>query len=193
MLKRIVLGVVVLALLAGTGILIAQEDEDTPKAEQKQESCAKQKRPGFRRWQERPIEERFNKWFNNLTKAYEENDREKMGQLLKKMEQQRQKQREKRGAGWERRRNFCKRLDAGRGQIGRFHAGPKRWRRGFHRRGMGRWGPGMLRGGIHSRGMSRRRPGMPLRGMGGPGPSLPPRDMGRWEQDMPVRDFDWDW
>ena len=92
MLKRSVLGVVVLALLAGTGILIAQEDEDTPKAEQKQESCAKQKRPGFRRGQERPIEERFNKWFNSLTKAYEENDREKMGQLLKKMEQRRQKQ-----------------------------------------------------------------------------------------------------
>ena len=176
MLKRIVLGIVFLALLSGAGILIAREDEDTPKAEQKRESCAKQKRPGFRRWQEWPIEKRFNKWFNNLTKAYEENDREKMGQLLKKMEQRRQKRQERREARCERRQDFRKRPGAGRGRIGRFHAGPKRRYRGFHRRGMGGWGPGMLR-----------------RGTGRWGPSLPPRDMGRWEQDMPVRDFDWDW
>ena len=181
MLKRIVLGIVVLALLAGTGVLIAQEDEDTPKAEQKQESCAKQKRLGFQHWRERPIEKRFNKWFNNLRKAYEENDREKMGQLLKKMEQRRQKRQERREARCERRRNFRKRPIAGRGRIGRFHAAPRRWCGGFRRRDMGSWGPGVLRRDIHSRGMGR------------PGPSLPPRDMGRWEQDMPAGDFDWDW
>jgi hypothetical protein len=39
---------------------------------------------------ERPAVRMFNRWLDELTKAYQENDREKMGQLIKRMHQFRQ-------------------------------------------------------------------------------------------------------
>ena len=43
----------------------------------------------------RSLREDFDEWLNKITKAYQENDMEKMGQLLEEMQQTRQKLRER--------------------------------------------------------------------------------------------------
>jgi len=215
MLKKIMLGIVVLALLAGVENLLAQEKEGKPKAKQKQKQAQKGKakrlhkqkagkeaapkrvkalqhkrrqmvakeaeakkakaaaarkrmekdvrgKPQqFRLRQDRPMQEGSGRLLDELTKAYRENDREKMGQLIRKMHQLRQKVRKARSAPVEARRDFRgrPRLDDvppseevvrpmppvrgmggwGRGFQGRGMGG---WGRGFRGRGMGGWGRG---------------------------------------------------
>lgn len=122
----------------------------------------------FRPSQVRPMQEGSGRLLDELTKAYRENDREKMGQLIRKMHQFRQKVRKARSAPVEARRDFPgrPRLDVppseevvrpmppGRGMRG--------WGRGFQGRGMGGWGRG-----FQGRGMGGWGRGFRGRGMGG--------------------------
>ncbi len=237
MLKKIVLSIVAMALLLGIESLIAQERKGKPEEKQKQKAQAKQlheqqlcKKAGRKREEgeiieQRPpvfgpmqnwpiIRERFNIWFNKLTKAYHENDREKIGQLLRRMQQFRQRLRKGRGALGEHRRDFLIRPGIGRGQAGtgrgrpwQFRGDLGRWGRAFPRRGMRRCGRGFQRRGVGQRGQ-----GMPLmpseaapsEGMCRPEIAIPPRDMGkpgpylrrrgintpRWD-DVPGSEWNW--
>jgi len=201
--KKIVLTIVAMVILLGTENLIAQEREGKPKEKQKhmqkQKAQAKQfhkQQPGRkagRKWVEgRIIEQRgpgagqmynrpmmgkrFDKWFNQLTKAYHENDREKMGQLLRKMRQLRQRRREGRDTPGGHRRDFLSRPDIGRGR-GRhrqFCPDSDRWGRDFpHRGSMRKWGRGFQH-------MGRPGPGFRRRGMNAP----------RWD-DVPSSEWGW--
>ena len=105
-----------------------------------------------------PAQQMFSTWLDELTNAYRENDREKMGQLIRKMRQMRQRVRKAMGAPGEAVRDFRGRPGAAplEGMGGRG--------RGFQGRGMGGRGRG-----FQGRGM-----GM---GQGFPGPWCP------WLQD----------
>jgi len=59
-----------------------------------------------------PAQQMFGKWLDALTNAYRENDRKKMGQLIRKMHQLRQRVRQARAAGAERGRAFRNRPKA---------------------------------------------------------------------------------
>jgi len=125
----------------------------------------------------------FGRYLDELTKAYRANDREKMGQLLRKMHQLRQKWQRVRGLGFQGRGMFG---GWGRGWQGRGIGG---WGQGFQGRGMmGEWGRG-----FQGRGFDRQGPDMPQppfmerpepdeKDMDRPGPPKPPRDMGGWGQ-----------
>jgi hypothetical protein len=121
-------------------------------------------RPG----ENRPAQQMFGRWLDELINAYRENDREKMGQLLRKMNQVRsrwQKRLEALGATGRRGLALRERAEKRRGE-GERQPGQFRWGRGWRNRSMGRWGMG-LRG---------RRMMMRLRGrMAGPGRGLRPR------------------
>ena len=123
MLKKIMLGIVVLALLAGAENLLAMEKEDNPKEKRMLMQKARRKaaehaevverevgrhRKGMRQEdqglqprQNRPAQQMAGRWLDELTKAYRENDREKMGQLIRKMHQLRQRVRQGRAAAAE--------------------------------------------------------------------------------------------
>lgn len=124
----------------------------------------------------------FGRWLDELIKAYRANDREKMGQLLKKMHQLRQEWQEIRGRGFQGRgiRRWGQSFQ-GRGMTGG-------WGRGFQGRGMtGRWGQGFQRRGMIS-GWGR---GFQGRGIGRPGPGMPPPPlMEKPEPPMPPEDAD---
>ncbi len=132
----------------------------------------------------------FGRWLDELIKAYRANDREKMGQLLKKMHQLRREWQEIRGRGFQGRgirrwgrgwqgRGIDRRGQSfqGRGMIGG-------WGRGFQGRGMlGRWGRG-----FQGRGIGRPGPGMrPPAFMEKPEPPMPPEDVDRPSPPMPRR------
>lgn len=113
-----------------------------------------QTRPG----QNRPMQQMFGRYLDELTKAYRDNDRKKMGQLLRKMQQLRQKLQQARATAGQRGPGFRGRDIMGRGG------------RGFPPRGMGGWGRGYPGGGI----MSRGGRGFQDRRMGRrPGPRFP--------------------
>ena len=238
MLKKIALAIVAMALLLGTENLIAHEGKGKPKEKQKhmqkQKAQAKQfhkQQPGkkagrkctegeifeqqgpvFGQMHNRPMMgKRFDKWFNQLTKAYHENDREKMGQLLRKMRQLRQRRRAERDALGEHRRYFPSEPGFGRGRGGigrgrpwRFrgdlgrcgrdfpHRGMMRWGRGFQRRGVGRRGHGMPYEAVPPEGMCRPEMGFPPRDMGESGHKFRHRGMNapRWD-DVPSSEWDW--
>ncbi len=128
-----------------------------------------------RRGQNRPMQPMFGGWLDELTKAYRDNDRKKMGQLLRKMQQARATAGQ-RGPGFR-----------GRDIMGRGG-------RGFPPRGMGGWGRGYPGGGIMNRGgrgfqdggmggWGRGFQGRDIMSRGGQG--FPPRGMGRRERDLP--------
>ncbi len=96
MLKKAMLGILAVALLAGTESLFAQGRKARPKAGQKQKQAQKgqAKQKGLR-----PGQQGFDKWLTALTKAYRENDSEKMGQLLRNMNQRGRRQRAQKGQG----------------------------------------------------------------------------------------------
>jgi len=137
----------------------------------------------------------FGRLLDELTKAYREDNREKMGQLLRKMNQLRQKWQMVKGRGFQGRGMVgglgrglrCRGMTGGWGQgfQGRGMIGG--WGRGFQGRGMGGWGWG-LRG----RGFNRQGPDIPQppfmekpkldEDVDRPGPPMPPRDMSGWGQ-----------
>jgi hypothetical protein len=120
----------------------------------------------------------FGGCLDELTKAYRANDREKMGQLLRKMHQLRQEWQEIRDRGFQ-----------GRGMIGG-------WGRGFQGRGVRRWGRGWHGRDIGRRGQSLQDRGMTGewgrgfqgRGIGRPDPGMPPPPF--MEKPEPPEDVD---
>ena len=188
MLKKIMLGVVVVVLLVGAENLIAQERRGKPKAEPKQKGPAEQfrrQRAGeeagrrdvegmqqkpqqLRLGQVRPMQEGSGRLLDELTKAYRENDREKMGQLLRKMHQTRKRLQQKNAVAAKGERGF-------RGRPGPGMQPPKgvgRPRPPMSGRGMGRRGQG-----FQGRGMGGWGRGFQSRGMGGPGRGFRGRGM----------------
>ena len=170
----------------------------------------KAQRPG----QDRPMQEGSGRLLDELTKAYRENDREKMGQLIRKMNQLRQKMQKARAALGERMRDFRGRPEAARPSAKKEQSerrkaaskdtdrpGPPMLRRGMGRRGQGmqgrgmsRWGRGYQRGdiggwgqGFQGRGMGGWGRGLQGRGrgMGGWGRGLQGRGMGGWGRGVP--------
>ena len=130
MVKKIVLGVAVAVVLIVVMIaaknLVAPERKGVSETEQKgsvkmeeskragREAVRKriedmrQRRRDFYPGQDQLIREGFDKWLNELTKAYKENDREKMEQLLKKMQEYRQELQKRIEAREERMRDLRK-------------------------------------------------------------------------------------
>ena len=187
MLKKVMLGIVAVIVLVGAENLIAQEREVDERAEKralrraeraereaghKRMEGVQQKRQGFR-----PVQERFDRWFDKLTKAYRQNDREKMGQLLRKMHQFREGQTKAKDAVGERRQDFCGGARARKREAGQFCGGLGGRGQGIQGRGMGGQGQD-----FQARGMGRRDQGLQHTGMGRPDPDMPPRGMGRRQQ-----------
>jgi hypothetical protein len=122
MLKKLMIGIVAIVLLSGAVFLNAQEVLGIPKAQQQQQKKVQQKRrqkapqrtdkkKGQQIKQEtevqkprskRPAEQQLNRiqmfqrWFSGMKNAYREKDMEKMGQLLRTMEQRQQQMRKQR-------------------------------------------------------------------------------------------------
>ncbi len=189
--KNIILAVVTAGLLMGAKTLIGEkkggEAIRKPAEVAPQEPCSPAPPP------EQPgmsATGGFGRWLDELTKAYQENDRAKMGQLIEKMHQFRQNRPAfswgrtapagppPSGAGW--------RPDMEEGWPGRFRGPQERWR-GFQPRGMGRPQPPMpLPEGMEGpppvmpdEYMDRPGPDLPLpTGIKGPRPPLPPEEMG---------------
>jgi len=119
MLRKIILGIAVVVLLTGAENVIAQQSNNQPPAEptQRQRGGPRREAPGAESGQDRfgGMRAGFDTWFEELTQAYEKNDKEKMGQLLEDMKQRRQ----------------------------RFQRGPGGPGRGGPPEGIGRRGPGM--------------------------------------------------
>jgi len=88
MLKKIMLGIAAVVLLAGVVILTIQEQANAAAARERRTAGSRdqdrQGDPGAMRGGLEP-------WLDELTKAYEQNDREKMGQLIEEMKQRRQR------------------------------------------------------------------------------------------------------
>jgi len=91
MLKKIVLGIAVVILLAGVENLIARESSDRPGAEPTQ-----RQRGGMRPGQDPQGAMRagFGPWFDELAEAYEKNNKDKMGELIADMKQRMERMRE---------------------------------------------------------------------------------------------------
>jgi len=131
----------------------AQQQRATKEARRKRTENLRGKPQPVRPEQNQPAQpgQMFGGCLDELTKAYRANDREKMGQLLRKMHQLRQEWQEIRGRGFQ-----------GRGMIGG-------WDRGFQGRGIGGWGRGW-----QGRDIGRRGQSFQGRGIGRPGPGMPP-------------------
>ncbi len=118
----------------------------------------------------------FGRWLDELTKAYRADDRETMGQLLRKMHQLRQERQRVRDRGFQ-----------GRGMIGRWGRGLQR--RDFTRPGLGMPQPPFMEKPEPPKDVDRPSPPMPPRGMGGWGRGFRGRGMGRSGPSMPPPPF----
>lgn len=125
------------------------------------------------------------RWLDELTKAYRADDREEMGQLLRKMHQLRQRRQKVRGRG------FQDRVMIGGWGLGWQGRGTGRRGQSFRGRGMGGWGRG-----FQGRGIGRPGPGMPPplmekpeppEDVDRPSPPMPPEDIRKPRPDMPPR------
>ena len=155
----------------------------------------------------------FGGCLDELTEAYRGNDREKMGQLLRKMHQLRRDWQEVRSRGFQGRgirrwgHGWQGRGIGRRGQSFQGRGMTGRWGRGFQGRGMGRPGPGMppppLMEKLEPPEQDVDRPSPPMphrgmtgrwgrgfqgRGMGRPGPGMPPPPL--MEKPEPPEDVD---
>jgi len=138
--------------------------------------------------QDRPIQEGAGRLLDELTKAYRENDMEKMGQLIRKMHQFRQRVQKVMGAPIEagpdvRGRPGVAQPDAKKERLERRKAAPAVMEKPgppIMRRGMGGWGQGMQGRGIGGWGQGMRGRGMMMqgRGMGGWGRGFQGRGRG---------------
>ena len=88
MLKKIILGVFVVLLLAGIVNLITQEQADAAATRQRRAVSRSEQGPQPGR---QGMRAGLEPWLDELTKAYEQNDRKKMGQLLEDMKQRRER------------------------------------------------------------------------------------------------------
>jgi len=126
-------GVVVLVIVLTVAInLITTEKRGEPKVEQNQQVQSepqlennmtdvevarkimeerRQERLSSRSREASSSREDFDKWLKDITTAYEQNDMEKMGQLLKEMQETRERLRERRSSYINRRRDFRNRRE----------------------------------------------------------------------------------
>ena len=81
MLKKIMLGIVVTALLTGTGNLLAHEAKTGLSGKDKQPRAARKHQGRQPRQNQLTQQQQFDKWFDKLTKAYKNNDKEEVGSL----------------------------------------------------------------------------------------------------------------
>ena len=163
MLKKILFGIVMAALLTGAGNLLAKEKAKHKQQPRIQQKAAKQVghshiRPEqFRRRSEQPIGKRLNRCLNALTKAYREKDMKKIGQIVRKMNKARQSLRKQRADTDQHRRWSGRRFSQMRRSIDRPN-------RDFRAAKFDRWHRHMFRGGRSERGGRHRwfRPGRRL-------------------------------
>jgi hypothetical protein len=156
MLKKIILSVVAAVLLIGSERLLATETNPTTGAEQEKQVL----QSGIRR----PRQQEFDRYFNALTKAYRENDRETMGQMLRKMNQFRQNQQKAKAVPGKRGQDLPKRRGRGQDMVRQGQGmGPQGQGMGGRGRGMGGRGRGM---GWQGRGRNGRGRGMGWQGRG---------------------------
>ena len=96
MLKKVILSIVVVVLLAGIVLLLGCQvkGEVGSKQIQEQRRDVSMTEEDMRSRRSRFMREGFNKWLNELTEAYQQQDREKMGQLLEEMKKNRERRRE---------------------------------------------------------------------------------------------------
>jgi len=154
MLKKAMLAILAAALLVGTANLFAQGRKGRPKGGQKQVQEDQQKQKGLR-----PGQQQFDEWLAALTKAYRENDGEKMGQLLRNMNQRRQKRQKETDAPGKRGQHF-------RHERWEVKGHPEQWRetkdgrgwrgRGFEHEGKGRGGRAFRQEGMRMHGQRFR-------------------------------------
>ena len=157
------------ALLTGSESVLANETNAT--------AGAKQEKQVLQSGVKRPRQQEFDRYFNALTKAYRENDRETMGQMLRKMNQFRQNQQEAKAVPGKRGQDLPKRRGRGMGRQGQGM--------GWQGQGIGGRGRGMV---WQGQGMGRRGRGIGWqdRGIQRRKMNFPQRD------DMPREEFDWD-
>ena len=91
MLKKIILSIAVVVLLIGVANLITQEQANAAATGERR--ATRRSEPGTQPGQRGPgaMGAGLDTWLDELTKAYEQKDREKMGQLLEDMKQRRQR------------------------------------------------------------------------------------------------------
>jgi hypothetical protein len=188
MLKKITLIAAAAALLTGAEIFATQQDKGgNPQPEPKQA----QKGPENQKHQEFGPQ-MFGEWLDALAKAHQENDMEKMGELIKKMQQARQEMQKAREAVGPRHRGFRE------GRRGRRHQCQFREKAGWYapQAGMGRFCPGSQHKGFGRGGWHMQRPsanrweqGFGQSGLGRGGPGMQRRGWGRWNLDAQPRGF----
>jgi len=188
MLKKIILVAAVAVLLIGVETLPAQQDEGgNPQPEPKHV----QKGPKRHKGQEFGPQ-MFDKWLDALAKAHQENDMEKMGELIKKMQQARQEMQKAREAASPHRRGFRE------GCRGKRHRGQFREKSGWYvpQAGMERFCPGLQHREFGRGGQCMQRPsadrweqGFGQRGFGRRGHCMQRRDWGGWNVDVQPRGF----
>ena len=115
MLKKIIISVMAVVLLTGSENVFANETNAAAGVEQEKQVL----QSGVKR----PRQQEFDRYFNALTKAYRENDREKMGQMLRKMNQFRQNQQKAKVVPGMRGQDLPKRRGRGMGWQGRGRGG----------------------------------------------------------------------
>jgi len=142
MLKKIIIALVAVSFLAGAENLLAKEYRDEPQRAQKRFRAQRGENKGSQTGQQQ-----FDKWFNALTKAYKQNDRQKMEQLLRDMRLRRQEQ----GANASERPGRLRQGKAGTG-------------RGFERAGKGGRDRALWQQGERKSGEAVRRKGITRRG-----------------------------
>jgi hypothetical protein len=190
MLKKIIPVIVVAALLTAVQSSIAEDQFDNPRPHRRQFQTPRSGCNGGTR----QLGKKFDKWLDELTKAYEDNDREKMGQLIKKMYQRRERLQEKGNTRSEfrddfRRRGYSHRRRSGQSRGGSYGQGDFRGKNidyGFS--------PERMRGrsqGYPSQSTGRRGRGFQNRDACECGRGLLYRDMDERSQQYHLPEWDW--
>ena len=128
MLKKIFLAIIVLALLASVGMVFAQEEDAGGNGRQmrrgqarrvEQDSPADTGRKGVGPMKQRQgaLAAGLDRWLGELTEAYRLKDEERMGQLLRRMNQARQKVQQRRQQSDRVERDFRRDQGTGRGRM----------------------------------------------------------------------------
>jgi hypothetical protein len=185
--KKIISSIVVVVLLSAVQGVFAEDwyDNPQPKRQYRQFQNPRQGRRGLQGGQKQ-FGQRFDEWLDKLTKAYEDNDKEKMGQLIKKMRQQRETMRQRRGARSKFRQGSRHRGYGQRGRPGQLRGGQYGYGQGFQGGNAGGRGYGFQR--RHTYGWDQSRP---HRRMGRQGRYYQYPDVRNKQQDS--EGFDWDW
>ena len=200
MLKKVIISIALIILLAGASGVFAEGKKYDAKGKSKAA-----KKQGFKQHQESAA------WFKSLKKAHRAGDMEKIGHLIKKMEQRKkwmhhkkgwsgkkgEKQHKQKGPGafkkkFGKGKSYCCKNKGGdwRGMGGYGRGFGRRGGRGFGQCGMGRQGRGFGRRG--GRGFGQCGMGRQGRGFGRRG-GMSGHGRGSRRQWQDEKEFDWDW